>query len=164
MANPVEMQTAVYLLQDFLQEQKRLRDRGITIESLWNKQDQLHSAMETMVQETVRQGLNFDRYKRRIRALEERVFTGEDRQEEDTGVHRNLDIQRAQELTELKIKLAENEKKLEKNSENTQWWGRQKWIWVIALVFLFISALMTGCTGLLVWKITQASVNVKSSP
>jgi hypothetical protein len=164
--NPVDTEAVMYLMQDFLQEQKRLRDQGITLESISKQQTEIHLVTKSIIREQAAQAMRMDRLKRRYKIIEERVLSEEDRRRissEDTGSH---DVRQAIEIAELKVKLADTEKTLEKQSERQAdsgiWWKRQTWLWGTALFFAVFSAVMSGCTGIIVWKVTQGSV--KTSP
>jgi hypothetical protein len=169
--NSSEMETMMYLLKDFLSEQRKLHARGITLETLYNrvgevqeKQNDIRGVINTLATDQIGLNMRLDRYGNRLRKLEKGAAKhhGDDDGDhsEDSGVIRIEEMKRAQELANLKQRVDAAQEELHREREmknsNITFWERQRWLWV-GLVFMAVfTALMSGCTGLIVWKITQS--------
>ena len=155
----VDNEAAMYLLKEFLEEQKRLREKGITLEKLFFTIEQLGARLSKYESEndslSVRQlqtELRLERYAKSHRVLAKRVLPEEERNDmTDTGVHKLFDKQRAEEFIALKLRVEQQNKQLEEqaniNKDENTWWKRQRWIWGIgalaAVFLLFLSTIAT---------------------
>lgn len=155
MSNQTELEAALYLIRDFLQEQKRREREGVTVEAVLREvregravADATKRHVEVVIKDQIATNLRLDRYGRRLRVLERaregHSSTADDKDEgETTGNFRVIDEQRAVEIASLRARTEqlESEKKEEKASES--FWRN----WRAQLVAAVVMAIfVAGCT------------------
>jgi hypothetical protein len=150
----IEAETVLYLLKDFFADQKRLRERGVTLEAIYDRVADVRQLAESTHEEQIAQASRLERHGKRLRKLEEKVFSeeGSPFEAEDTGTHRIEDLLKARELAELRKRKEESERV---KKEDTIWWQRQRWLWAGAIVVAVMGVLGSGCAGLVLWKVNQ---------
>jgi len=173
-----ELETLIYLFKEYLADQKRLREKGVTMEALYEsiertrremtdmngKQSAIRGVLDTLVADQIEVKMRLDRYGRRINQLEKHVHHGNDdyEPEENSQIIRLEEAKRAQEVAALKSRVATHEEDLKKERDRRDsditFWQRQRGLWVVALISLVLTALCSGCVGLAIWKLTVASV------
>ncbi len=148
----IELEAALYLLKDFLEDQKRLRDKGITLETIHHDLEQstrrLNERQRDLEQKHYETVLRQDRHGRRLKKLEERVLTAEEGSlDPDTGVHRLMDAKNAEDFIRMKVLIEEQQKEIEREkkekNDEERWWRRQRWLWSIAAFAYILSMAAT---------------------
>lgn len=155
----IEAETVLYLVKDFFVEQKRLRERGITLETVYDRVGDLQQKIDFALtgvhkneQEIAVHESRFDRHGKRLRKLETQVFPNDE--EENTGTHRMEELLRAKEMLEIKKRVEDAEVA---KRDSALWWRRQRFLWIGAAIVVLLATLGSGCVGLMMWKINQLS-------
>jgi len=166
----VELETALYLLKDYLEKDKHLASKGITLEQVFHGIGDLSArvlglrdAVGDIVKEQIAQGMRIERHGRKLRELRDVVnrMNGHDDDDppEDTGSFRVEDTRRAVELSELQKKweMSEAEKRELRKEERDKetWWSRQRSLWLVILAMTFLSAILSGCVGVGLFYLTH---------
>lgn len=149
----------VYLLKEFLIDQRRLKDKGVTLETVYEK---LENVSETIEIDKKAFNLRLDRYAGRLRKLEKAGSASSsdsnppptDDENEESKIHRLQESQFARDFTEMKNEIKDESKR---KLEEGVWWQRQRWVWGGAIMLALFGCFGSACTGLIVWKITQSS-------
>jgi hypothetical protein len=167
-----------FLLHEFLAEQKRLAARGITLETVLQRIGEVEhrlSGLETAVHrvaaDQIEINVRLDRYGRKLYELRKQIRDEknleaktdrmiakklEEDDEENTGMFRLLDKQRAKEIEELKKKFEEQEK--HRNSDfRFLTRGVSRWMG-LAMLALW-STLLTTCSAGGMWYLQKHSVS-----
>ena len=136
----------VYLLREFLSDQRRLKEKGITLETIYDRVGNLGSDQRIM-------NSRLNRHGNRLRNLETKINgkVDDDNSEENSKVHHLQELEMARELSEMKKEIVGTK---EKREDEEVWWKRQRWIWAGAILLGIFGALISGCSALLIWKIT----------
>lgn len=149
-----DMRAALYLLKEFLDEQRKLREKGITLETLHEDNLAARRSNEKVVkrlldleEKQLEGALRLDRYGRRMRRLEERVLPSDEISPDDTGVHRLLESKNAEEFLRLKFTVEEQKKELDEAKKDKKaeeaWWKRWRWGIVAAILLQLATAWIT---------------------
>lgn len=129
-----------------------LRELG----SLATNQSGLHVKVDTIAQsfkrladDRMRDRFDLERYGRRIQSLEHQIALisakpelpdWEPDQRDITGTHDFAVIKAQFEETRGKLKAEEDRKR-----DSAIWWKRQRWIWIVAILTVFIAGGISGC-------------------
>lgn len=162
--NEQEISAALFLLKEYLERDKRLEGRGISLEKIHESILDVRRQFDIVVREQINQGVRIEKQTiklRELRALVKEV-SGRDDIPEDTGSFRVDEVKRAIELAELRKKVEDSEKALaEKDKEERDgatWWQRQRVLWIVGFVIAFFTALLSGCVSYGVWYATRGKV------
>lgn len=159
----IEAETVLYLVKDFFAEQKRLRERGISLEAVYDRIADVRQVIDFKTQkieeDVALQESRIDRHGKEIRKLKEAVFHEENL--EDTGSHNVADLLRAKELLDMKREL---ESQKEQKRESVIWWRRQRFLWIGMGIVALLGVLGSGCAGLVLWKVNQITQAMERKP
>lgn len=152
-----ELQAALYLLKEYLDKDKHLASRGITLEEIYRRLGAMHEALDTVVREQIAQGLRQERHGKRIRELRDMVnaMSGQEDPPEDTGSFRIEDAKRAMELADLSKKVALRE---QEERDASTWWTRQRTLWIGIALMTLVSAVLSGCMNFGMWYLTHGQI------
>jgi hypothetical protein len=156
----------VHLLKEFLIDQRKLKDRGLTLETVYEKLENVSEAIEVDKKAT---SLRLDRYGGRLRRLEKANSISSDNDsdpptsedDEESKIHRLQESQFARDFTEMKKEIKEEGKR---KLDEGVWWQHQRWIWVGAIMLALFGCFGSACTGLIVWKVTQPPQTPVATP
>lgn len=167
---PAHRETVFYLMEEFLRDQKELRRRNITLETVAEQVRELRTEVKTISSDHGTLTNRLNRYRDRLKTVESKVLSPDQRRasipDEDTGSH---DVRQVIENADLKRQLAEERKRNEEreNEEKEKeksiaWYKRQSFLLFSAIFVAGCSATATGCSGYLVWRYTQGQGQIKT--
>ncbi len=151
-----DIRAALFLLKESLEKEKKLAQRGITLETVYNKTSAVHGALDTIVRDQISLGMRVDRHRKDFNVLRRRVdqISGSDPDElEDTGSFRIEDAEKADKIVDLQKKWDEKERE---KRDSITWWKRQRFLWVGITATIVAAALSSGCVSFGIWWLTHA--------
>lgn len=140
---------------------RALAELGESISGLHVKSDIIAQSFKRLADDRMRDRFDLDRYGRRIAALEHQLALVSQKPDvpdwqpdprEVTGTH-DFAVIKAQ-FEEMRMRQAEEEKR---KFDSGIWWKRQRWLWIVAALFLVVSTVLGGCSAYVMSKIMQQS-------
>lgn len=173
---PPSIVSLEYLMREFLEEQKRLAAKGVSLETVFYTLEDnrrrtygLQQALETVTRDQMAHAMRLDRYGRELRRLGKKIGGGSgdnprasgtnEADLENSGIHREEELRRATEFVELKHRLATAEKALDnaqsERRDATVWWKQQRWLALFGALMAIFVAVLSVIGGLILWWVTR---------
>jgi hypothetical protein len=160
--------SAIELDDQFGRIMRELAELAASVSGLHVKSDIIAQSFKRLADDRMRDRFDLERYGRRIAAIEHQLALVSQKPDlpdwqpdpkEVTGTH-DFAVIKAQ-FEELRTKQAEEEKR---KFDSGIWWKRQRWIWIVALLFLFVSTCLGACSAYIMHNMLQESRPAESHP